>query len=168
MGFREYIEVGLGIKSSINLAAELAHKIVQDFEFSRYKKYLNRWEALLEPSFLRIYSFERIKSNQTLMLSEIAEWLGLDSGFYERYHPEKRNESFKPRLPWLHKLGTNISGRAGQNVVWDTFRRTYKKLFVTSVNYQMHDQDRNRLSEIYRDDTKYYKELLRKQYEYNG
>lgn len=98
MTFRRFID-----------AVDAGDRLVRNNEFladaieqSRYATHLARWRERAGRERIRIVLFEEMRRNASTLVPQLAEWCGIDRGFYESYAWPRRNESYVVRYPLLH------------------------------------------------------------------
>ena len=90
-------------------AVDSGDPIVRNNEFlrdaidhSRYVLPLARWRERAGRERIRIVLFEELRRNASTLVPDLAEWCGVEKGFYESYAWPHRNESYEVRYPVLH------------------------------------------------------------------
>ncbi|MBE9013788.1 sulfotransferase domain-containing protein [Pseudanabaenaceae cyanobacterium LEGE 13415] len=74
-----------------------------DLLYSQYYDFLIRWKKSLPPNRLKIVLFEEMKANPKAIVTEIAEELGIDPDFYDRFNFQQKNQTVSIRNSWLHR-----------------------------------------------------------------
>ena len=77
-------------------------------KYVNYAFYLKKWVNAMPKNHVRIWAFEDLMSRKEEVMKEIAEYLEIDSSFYESFNFEHRNESVAIRSGVLHQLGLRI------------------------------------------------------------
>lgn len=114
---------------------ELARGALQ---FADYRPWLENWRARLEPDRMKVITHDRLQEDPASSIAEIAEWCGLDPGFYADYKFPSENESYVPRNRSLQRLNMVLRARLPKGKVYDAARRLYRKL-----NTRSPDKDRD-------------------------
>lgn len=77
-------------------------------DHGHYVRYLTQWEAALGRENLVIWQFEQVMRDPRAAMMSLAERLGIDPTFYERFDFAVRNETVAIRSKGLHRLGLRL------------------------------------------------------------
>ena len=77
-------------------------------DHGHYVRYLTHWEAALGRENLVIWQFEQVMRDPRAAMMSLAERLGIDPTFYERFDFAVRNETVAIRSKGLHRLGLRL------------------------------------------------------------
>jgi hypothetical protein len=89
---------------------ELTHYVEQPNILNKvdYVKHLKVWIEAMPEGYVRFWAFEDFMSRKESVMKEIAEYVGVDPSFYDRFDFEHRNESVAIKSGFLHQLGLKI------------------------------------------------------------
>jgi hypothetical protein len=73
-----------------------------------YAKHLKAWMDAMPEGHVRCWAFEDFMSRKEAVMKEIAEYVGVDSSFYDGFDFEHRNESVAIKSGALHQLGLKL------------------------------------------------------------
>ena len=73
-----------------------------------YAKHLKAWIDAMSEGHVRFWAFEDFMSRKEAVMKEIAEYVGVNPGFYEKFDFEHRNESVAIKSGALHQLGLKL------------------------------------------------------------
>ena len=76
-----------------------------------YAKHLKAWMDAMPEGHVRCWAFEDFMSRKEAVMKEIAEYVGVDSSFYDEFDFEHRNESVAIKSGALHQLGLKLQPR---------------------------------------------------------
>ena len=76
-----------------------------------YAKHLKAWMDAMPEGHVRCWAFEDFMSRKEAVMKEIAEYVGVDSSFYDAFDFEHRNESVAIKSGALHQLGLKLQPR---------------------------------------------------------
>ncbi len=77
-------------------------------DHGHYVRYLTQWEAAIGRENLVIWQFEQVMRDPRAAMMSLAERLGIDPTFYERFDFAVRNETVAIRSKGLHRLGLRL------------------------------------------------------------
>ncbi|UWQ81906.1 sulfotransferase domain-containing protein (plasmid) [Leisingera sp. S132] len=124
MGFAEFLEAARqgshGFKGN-----ELARNA---FAHARYIDFLEPWQARLGEDRMMVATFDELKSDQRGLTRRVAEWLGLDPGFYEDYGFPRENETYTPRNRALQSLNVKLRSHLPKGRAYELARGIYRRL----------------------------------------
>lgn len=73
-------------------------------EHSRYSKYIEKWIGALGRDSFCVLKFDELVMSPHVNLEIVCTFLGINPDFYHNFDFQIKNQSFKVRNQWLHKL----------------------------------------------------------------
>jgi hypothetical protein len=96
--------------------------------YARYIDFLEPWADRLGPDRIMVTTFDALKADGPALTLRIAEWLGLEPGFYESYDFPRENETYAPKNRALQSLNVKIRGSLPKGRAYDLARGLYRRL----------------------------------------
>ncbi|OOY11241.1 hypothetical protein BMG00_16060 [Thioclava marina] len=93
-----------------------------------YLPWLERWRDRLDPARMKVVTFDRLRTDPTGLVTEIADWCGIDPAFYAAYAFPVENESYTPRNRALQRLNIAVRGALPKGRVYSAARALYRTL----------------------------------------
>lgn len=140
----------------------------QGLDESRYIEHLEAWLACFPRSRLHVFLFERMREDERAFMRDVAERLAIDPSFYDDYDFPRKNATVQLRSSALHRTRLWLSRlRPGRllpegrlkRLAQRGFRRSYARLNVESVGYQVSVEDRAVLDQLDREFAPYNQRL---------
>lgn len=75
----------------------------------RYAHHLRDYEGRFADKQIKVLTLDRLQRDAHGFMSEICDWAGLDSRFYDDFEFVHSNVTFSPRRAWLQRLGLWIN-----------------------------------------------------------
>ena len=132
----------------------------QGLDESRYIDHLDGWLACFPRSRLNVFLFERMRENERRFMLGIADRLGIDPSFYDDYDFPRKNATVQLRSSALHrgrlwlsrlKPGRLLPEGRLKRLAQRGFRRSYTRLNIEGVGYEVSVEDRTVLAELDRE-----------------
>lgn len=98
------------------------------FEQSRYSIYIKEWTNCVSIDNLKVIDFERLKVDKLGVMSEICEWLGVESDFYKDFNFTHKNETSAVRFRSVNKVKEFIGKKVKNERVKSIIRPAYDLL----------------------------------------
>lgn len=95
---------------------------------AHYVTYLTRWRARLGPDRMMVLTFDALLADQAALTRQVADWVGLDTAFYEAYSFPRQNETYAPRARWLQRINRHARGVVPKGRSYDALRRAYRRV----------------------------------------
>jgi hypothetical protein len=140
LSFRDF---ALGTEATSVSGNEFHHHALA---FAEYVTYLSRWQAACGDDRIRVTTLEALRTDPQRYLGELADWLGIDSHFYDDYDFDVVNRNVAVRARGAQKLvrrmARPLSGR-----VRELTRGVYRNLNTKALPAPSAD-DRAVMAEI--------------------
>lgn len=146
MSFSDYIDAlrGGGARFGGN---ELAERALGN---AQYLDHLAPWRARLGEERLKVMTFERLTRQSREAMEEIAQWLGLDPGFYDGFDFAPENQSYVPRSRALQRINVALRGTLPRGAAYRHLRALYRRVNTRAPAAPL-AQERRVLTELRRD-----------------
>ena len=129
MTFREFIaaaEKGTCSFKGNELASEATGN-------ANYVEHLRRWRSVCGAKRMQIYLFEDMIGRKREFMSSLAQRLGIDAGFYEKYGFPTENESYVARSRLVQKVNIRVRSILPKGPLYDSLRRVYRAVNTRSA-----------------------------------
>ncbi len=124
MGFAEFLEAAR--KGSHDFKGnELARNALGN---ARYIDFLEPWAERLGNERMMVATFDELKRDGRGLTRRVAEWLGLDPGFYDGYGFPRENETYAPRNRALQSLNVKLRSHLPKGPAYNLARGLYRRL----------------------------------------
>ncbi|TFL16378.1 sulfotransferase domain-containing protein [Jannaschia formosa] len=124
MSFDDYLNA-LNTGSETFGGNELAREALQNAD---YLPHLARWRDALGRDRMFVGTFESLRGNPRGFMLELADWIGLDGGFYDDYAFTTENETYRPRSRVLQRVNIAVRERLPKGRVYHALRKAYRQL----------------------------------------
>lgn len=78
------------------------------FEEGKYINYLKDWLTRFGDNRIRVFEFEKMKSDPVNMMKELCQFLDIDGSFYDDFNFNTRNETVSLKSKGIHQLGLRL------------------------------------------------------------
>ena len=143
MEFAEYVECVRRGCSQFN-GNELAQKSLR---FASYVAFLERWREAVGEERMQVRLFDEILADEAAFTKSIANWLGLDSKFYDTYSFPRDNETYVIKSEKLQQVNVAMRRFLPKGSGYNFLRRLYRWV-NTSAAREMAAADRDVLREL--------------------
>ena len=92
---------------------------------NRYHDWLKLWFERFPPEKLTVLLFEETIANPRITLIHLAEKLGIDAEFYDRFHFEKRNKTMAIKNKLVHQSLTKLAPLFTSSPIRSTLKSLY-------------------------------------------
>lgn len=116
---------------------------------AEYTSHLSKWAREFGEDRMKIYLFEDLTANKREVLKDIAEFLGVDSSFYDHFDFEHRNKTVQIKSGKLHQLGLKLQ-RYIPHSVQKAIMPMYMKFNATGLP-QKTEEEKALISELKRE-----------------
>ncbi|PWJ17547.1 sulfotransferase family protein [Jannaschia seohaensis] len=93
-----------------------------------YLRYLRRWRAALGEERMFVATFDTLRRDPRGFMQDLADWIGLERGFYDGYAFATENETYRPRSRALQRLNIAVRARLPKGRAYHALRKVYRKL----------------------------------------
>ena len=126
--FPDFVERLLSVESRLGepMAKDLwpSHLLRNQLSYSDYYMHISKWTSRFPAENLFITTLEELAENKREAVKGIAEWIGIDSSFYDHYQFSTENstrshgaESFRRRLSGMSKVFPKAVKRRAKSLV---------------------------------------------------
>jgi len=77
-------------------------------DYGNYVNYFDNWKRLYHDNF-RVFFLDDVKGRERDFISEICLWLGVDSGFYDKFDFASSNVAYETRSKAIHRLAVYLA-----------------------------------------------------------
>jgi hypothetical protein len=124
MAFEEYVSILVeGRRHSFN-GNELARDALRN---ASYVDFLVRWRERLGDERMMVRTFDELRSDPRRFTKSIAEWVGLDSSFYDGFDFPVENATYAVRSQWLQKINLRVRKALPQGQLYNSIRALYRR-----------------------------------------
>lgn len=133
-------------------------------EGGRYALYLEPWQRLFGNN-LRIDFFENLCDNAGYFIQSTANWLGLDTSFYESFEFTVENKTVNYKNIWLQRAALKLNARferffSGNHHVKRILRDTYYSINGATKSPFIDPDSVQRMYEYYEPDNRSLRQIL--------
>ncbi len=124
MNFADFLRAARAGSHDFN-GNELARNALR---YAKYVDYLVPWRERLGQDRMMVMTFDEFVADQQAATRRVAQWLGLDPGFYDDYGFPRENETYAPRNRMLQKVNVAVRGLLPRGSFYENLRGVYRKL----------------------------------------
>jgi hypothetical protein len=104
----------------------------QHIQKGEYAFYLKKWHDVFGGANIKVLTLEQVMQDKVAAMKDLADWLEIDSSFYDGFDFFKRNETFGVRSTFLHRLGLKLQPLVPYRLQ-ETLIPIYQKLNGTAI-----------------------------------
>ncbi len=97
-------------------------------ENADYVRHLRPWRAALGPDRLMVRSLDEMRADPRAFTISVAQWIGVDPGFFESFTFARENETFQPFFRGLQRLNIAVRGYLPKGAAYTMARKIYRKM----------------------------------------
>lgn len=106
------------------------------FSNARYIDHLSPWADRLGSDRMMVVTFDELRANPVGLTKRVADWVGLDTSFYDGYAFPHENETYTPKNRTLQALNIRIRGYLPKGRLYNRARGMYRRINTMKVHSQ--------------------------------
>lgn len=126
LSFREYLEMIRGGAGAEEFKGnELAANALSN---AKYVNFLTEWRELVGISRMKVMTLDAVMNEPATATCEIADWLGIDSGFYTCFDYARDNETYEVRNGLLQQVNLSVRSMLPKGALYRGLRAAYRSV----------------------------------------